>query len=220
MITIRKAAVSLAAFAIAAPAPALASEDFEFWLNPGVSTDLDDNTAVEIETAQRLRSADAGRVDTYFVRGWVKQKVAPSLTLAGGVERRINDGGSNELRFLTQLSGSHGVFKKRLRVEKRFVDGRGGRMGLRVRPRLGVELPITSDERLTFGSDAELFWTLRGTSVGSDTGLTGLRTQIGFGYELSDTIGLGLVYLRQQDFEDNTPDEVGHAPLLTIDFSF
>jgi hypothetical protein len=93
-------------------------------------------------------------------------------------------------------------------------------MGLRARPRLGLEFPLDDDGRLSFGGDAELFWTLRGTNVGGDTGITGLRTQLGFGYELSDNVDLKLVYLRQQDFEENAPDEIGHAPLLTIDFSF
>lgn len=220
MITIRNLCLSGVALALTLPAPAYADEDFEVWLNPSIGTELDDNTAVEVEGALRFRSSAAGRDDTYFVRGWIKQKIAPGFTLSGGAERRHNSDGSDETRFLQQLTTSHGVLKTRVRLEQRFVDNRGGRMGLRLRPRLGLESPITEDERLTIGADAELFWTLRGTSVGGDTGLTGLRTQVGFGYEVSDNLDLSLVYLRQQDFEDNARDTIGHAPLLTIDFSF
>ncbi len=207
------------AASIAAPASAT-DEAFEFWLNPSVGTDLDEDTAIELETAQRFRSSSDGRVDTYFFRGWVKQKLADNVTLAGAVEQRFNDGGSDELRTMQQLSTSHGIFKTRLRLEQRFVENRGGRMGLRLRPRLGVEVPLSEDGRWTAGTDAELAWTLRSTGAGGDTGITGLRTQIGVGYELNDNLALSLTYLRQQDFEDNAPDEVGHAPLIGIEFNF
>lgn len=207
-----------AAFGVLA-APAKATDDgFEFWLNPSFAYDLDDDTAVELETAQRFRSAGNGRVDTYFFRAWLAQDIADNVTLAGALERRINDGGSNETRVMQQLSTSHGVLRTRLRLEQRFVDDRGGRMGLRLRPRMGVSIPVA--ERLSFGTDAELFWTLRGTSPGGDTGITGLRTQVGFDYDISENLAIGLTYLRQQDFEDNAPDEVGHAPLIGVEFAF
>ncbi|MEM7780589.1 MAG: DUF2490 domain-containing protein [Pseudomonadota bacterium] len=207
--------------AIIAPSPAIASDEaFEFWLNPSVETSLDDDTAVELETAQRWRSSDDGRVDTYFFRGWVKQKLADNVTLAGAVEQRFNNGGSDEFRTMQQLSTSHGIIRTRLRLEQRFVDGRGGRMGLRLRPRLGVAVPLDEAGKWSAGADAELFWTLRGTSVGGDTGITGLRTQVGVDYEISDNLSLGLTYLRQQDFEPGGPDEIGHAPLIGIEFSF
>ncbi len=72
------------------------------WLNPSVEVGLDDDTAFELETAQRFRSESDGRVDTYFFRGWVKQDIADNATLAGAVEYRINDGGSNEVRTIQQ----------------------------------------------------------------------------------------------------------------------
>jgi len=75
--------------------PAMAQDDdaFEFWLNPSVSTDLDENTGIELETAQRFRSSEDGRVDTYFARLWLNQAISDELTLSGAVERRINAGG-------------------------------------------------------------------------------------------------------------------------------
>ena len=212
---------SLLALILPLATPAAASnEDFEFWLNPSVETDLDEDTAFELETAQRLRDADRGRVDTYFARFWVKQGVGDGLTLSGGLETRANDGGSDELRLLQQLNASSGILRGRLRLEQRFVEDRGGRMGLRLRPRVGFEVPLTQDGRWSAGADAELFWTLRGTSVGGDTGLTGLRTQVGVGYEVNDNVAVSLAYLRQQDFEDNAPDVIGHAPLIGLEFSF
>ena len=190
-----------------------------FWLNPSISFDLDDDTGLEIETAQRFRDADDGRVDTYFGRLWLNQKVADNVTLSGALERRINDGGRDETRLIQQMSTRHGILRTRLRLEQRFVDD-ADRMGLRVRPRLGVSVPLDEDGKWAFKSDAELFLTLRSTSNGGDDGLTGLRTQIGFAYDVSDRVSLSAVYLRQQDFEDGGPDTVGHAPLIGLEFSF
>ncbi|MHA7819867.1 MAG: DUF2490 domain-containing protein [Erythrobacter sp.] len=194
-------------------------EAFEFWLNPSVATDVDDDTSVELETAQRFRSTSDGRVDTYFARGWVKQQLADNVTFAGALEYRVNDSGSNEVRTMQQLSTSHGIIKTRLRLEQRFVDG-AERMGLRLRPRIGVGFDLTEDGRWSAGADAELFWTLRGNNVGSDTGITGLRTTIGVDYEMSENLSIGVSYLRQQDFEDNGPDEIGHAPLIGLEYKF
>lgn len=211
----------LAALASATiPSTAYASDDaVELWLNPSVEVGLDDDTALELETAQRFRSESDGRVDTYFFRGWVKQDIADNATLAGAVEYRVNDGGSNEVRTMQQLSTSHGILKSRLRFEQRFVDG-ADRMGLRLRPRLGVGFDLTADGRWSAGADAELFWVLRGNNVASDTGITGLRTTVGVGYEANDYLSLGLSYLRQQDFEDGDPDQIGHAPLIGIEYTF
>lgn len=199
---------------------ALANDDgFEFWLNPSVSWDLDDDTGLEIETAQRWRDAGDGRVDTYFVRLWLSQELSDDITISGAVEQRVNDGGSDERRLIQQLNTSHGILRTRLRLEERFVED-ADRVGLRLRPRLGVSVPLDENGRWTFDTDAELFLTLRSNNEGGDDGLTGLRTQIGFGYEVNDRLSLGLQYLRQQDFNDGEPDTIGHAPIIGLEFSF
>lgn len=210
-------AVSSALFT-AVPASA-ADEAFEFWLNPSVSVDLDADTGVELETAQRFRSAADGRVDTYFARLWLNQALSDDVTLGGAVERRINDGGSDETRLMQQLSTKHGLLRTRLRLEERFVDGTG-RMGLRLQPRLGVSLPLGDSERWSFGTNVELFLTLKSTSIGGQDGLTGVRTQIAVNYAATDNLELGLTYLRQQDLVADGPDRVGHAPVVGIAYSF
>lgn len=205
---------------VIAPAPALASDEaFEFWINPSVSTDLDDDTGLELETAQRFRSAADGRNDTYFFRLWLNQSVSDDFTLSGAVEQRFNSPGNDELRTIQQLSGKHGIIRTRLRLEQRFVDN-SDRMGLRLRPRIGVKVPLSEDSKWSAKADIEGFVTLASTRRGGDDGFTGMRTQVGVGYEVNDTLTLGLTYLRQQDFRDNRPEEVGHAPLIGIEFSF
>lgn len=202
------------------PAPAAASDDsFEFWINPSASFALDGDTGLELETAQRFRRASDGRPDTYFARLWLNQDLGNAATLSGAVERRINDGEDDETRLHQQLSTRHGILRTRLRLEQRFVDDRD-RVGLRLRPRLGAAAPIGRDGRWSAFGDAELFLTLRSTGRGGDDGLTGLRTRIGATYELNNRVSLSAAYLRQQSIVEGGPDELGHAPLLGIEFSF
>lgn len=206
---------------LALPMTAQASDDdAELWFNPTITVALDKDTSFKLDTAQRFRAASEGRVDTYFFRGWLQQKLSDEFTLGGAVEQRFNDGGRDELRLLQQVDGKHGILRTRLRLEQRFSEGRGGRMGLRVRPRAGVALPLGDAGQWAVGSDAELFWTLRGTSPGGDTGITGLRTQVALKYSVSENLELSATYLRQQDFEDSAPDTIGHAPLIGISYSF
>lgn len=219
MRSIHVASLALAAAAAGIAAPATASDEaFEFWLNPSISTDLDENTGVELETAQRFRSAEDGRADTYFARLWLNQELSDNFTLSGAVEQRINDGGADERRTMQQLSARQGIWRGRARLLQRFVDD-ADRMGLRLQTRGGVAVPLSGDGRWSGRADAELFWTLRSTSAGGDDGLTGLRTQIGVDYDVSDRLTVGLTYLRQQDFEDGGPDVVGHAPLIGVELS-
>ncbi|MBU2589096.1 MAG: DUF2490 domain-containing protein [Alphaproteobacteria bacterium] len=214
------------AFALTGPAftlaqPALASDDdFELWFGPSVSTKLDDDTSVELQTAQRFRDQGNNREDTYYFRGWVHQKVAKNVTLSGSIEERINDEGADEIRTIQQLGTKHGVLRTRLRLEERFVEGNGGRMGLRVRPRLGLRVPLGDDSPITASVDGELFWTLRATSVTGSTGINGVETRVGFTYDVNDNLTLGLKYLRAQNIRDNRPDTVSHAPLIEIEFTF
>ena len=217
----RSAVLSVAVAACTfTPASVLASDDgLEVWLNPAISTDLDDDTSIELETAQRFRNSADGRADTYFFRLWVNQSLSDEFTLSGAVEQRINDGGSDELRTIQQLSGKHGIIRTRLRLEQRFVEN-ADRTGLRLRPRVGVKVPLGEDSPWSAKADVEAILTLASTRRGGDDGLTGMRTQLGIDYEVNDNLTLGLTYLRQQEFRDSRPDEIGHAPLIGIEFSF
>lgn len=216
----RIAYFGLALAGLAYPSVGTASDEaFEFWLNPSASIELDARTSVQIETAQRLRDSGDGREDTYFTRLWLNREIATNATLGGALERRINDGGADETRLIQQLSTRHGILRTRIRAEQRFVDG-ADRIGLRVRPRLGVAVPLFGNEQWSLNSDAELFFTLRSNNRGGQHGLTGLRTQVGVGYDVSDRLSLSLAYLRQQEFNDDGPDEIGHAPIVGIEYSF
>lgn len=211
----------LAVLLLGMPGAAYASDDaFELWFNPSVDVALDRDNTIELETAQRFRSASDGRSDTYFARLWLHHKIADNATLSGAFEQRENDGGLDEVRTMQQLATSHGYLRTRLRLEQRWVEDQS-RMGLRLRPRLGVKVPLDGAEKLAFKADTELFITLRSSRVGpaDDSGLTGVRSQLGLSYAASDKLELSLTYLRQQNIRDNAPDRVGHAPLIGIAYS-
>lgn len=202
------------------PAPAMANDDaVEFWFNPSASWSLDDNTGLELETGQRIRRDRDGRADNYFARLWVHQDVSRTLALSGAVERSINDGGADETRLMQQFSTRHGILRTRVRFEQRFVDD-ADRMGLRLRTRLGLAMPLREDSPWSLEGDAELFTTLRSTRVGGATGATRLRNFAGVGYEASDRVKLTFGYLREHNFQRNGVDQVGHAPFLGLDLSF
>lgn len=196
-------------------------EAFEFWLNPSVDYAIDDENTVELNTAQRFRSESDGRVDTYLAQLWLHHKVLDNLTLSGGVEQRENDGGFDEVRMLQQLSARHEFLRVRLRMEQRWIEDQS-RMGLRLRPRVGVKVPLGDSGKWSFATDAELFFTLRSARQdrSDDPGLSGMRSRFGVAYQASDKLELSLTYLRQQDFRDNAPDRIGNAPLIGIAYSF
>ena len=218
----RKSLLALAGIAaIATATPAAATDDaLEYWFEPSFEFDLDDDTSAEIATAFRFRDFENdGRSDTYYVRGWLKQKLSDSITVAGGAEYRENSPGNNEKRLLQQVSGSYGILRSRVRLEERFVDGNDGRMGLRLRTRLGVSGDLTEDGRWGAQANTEMFWTIRSNSDGGQDGLTGVRTQIGVSYQINDTFDLSLSYLREQSLRDNREDRVSHVPLVSLDVS-
>jgi len=219
----RPIALFVSAFlgAAAASTPAFAGDDdIEFWFNPTVSVALDEDTSVKLETAQRLRRASQGRPDTFFFRLWARQQVSPGIELAAAAERRINTGRRDEVRTMQQVSGRYGVSVMRLRLEQRFAENSGGRMGLRVRARIGADIPLDRARSWFFQPDIESFVTLRDSSPGGDIGMSEMRTQIALGYRASDHLRLKAGYLMQYDLEQREVDTVGHAPIIGVHFSF
>lgn len=207
-----------AGIALASAAGASDDEGVEYWLDQSASWSVGERTTLELETAQRLRSASDGREDTYYARLWLNREVNDDLTVAAGVERRSNQPGADETRLLQQASLSRGLFRGRLRLEQRFVDG--GQTGVRLRPRAGLAVPLGDGGRWSLGADAEAFVTLRSNTAGGDTGLTGVRTTVALNYEASERLSLRVGYVRDEDFNRNGPDTVAHAPLVEVALSF
>ncbi|MGB3711431.1 MAG: DUF2490 domain-containing protein [Erythrobacter sp.] len=217
----RSAALALAASTIAIAQPALATdEDVELWFGPSIEKRLDENTSVELQTAQRFRDSERRRGDTFYFRGWVHQKVADNVTISAAAEQRFNSDGADEIRIIQQIGTKHGYLRTRLRLEERFEEGEDGRAGVRLRPRLGLRVPFSETSPVTAAIDGELFWTLRSTDSGGSTGFTDIETRIGFTYDVSDDVTVGLKYVRGQSFRSGRDDKVGHAPLIELDIVF
>lgn len=209
-------ATSIAALSLATPALAN-DEDMEFWFNPSVSKAVDGRTSVELETAQRFRKDP--RNDTYFVRGWVKRDDARDNTWGVGIEQRWNGPDQREVRLLQQVSYALGPIDFRTRTEQRFVST-DPQTGWRVRQRIGTSIPLgESDDSWSLTADAELIVTLRSTDPDGQTGVTGLRTFVGFEREFG-RYEVSLGYLRQQDVRDSAPDRIGHAPFIGVGIAF
>ncbi len=208
----------LAGCLLFASSTAVAQDDGgEIWLNPAFATSLDNATSVELETAQRLRQDP--RNDTYFARLWINREDNQGREWSMGVEQRWNGPDEREVRLLQQIGYDWGPLEFRTRLEQRFVDV-DPQTGWRLRQRLGTTIPLTaSEDGWSLTSDAELFVTLRGTEPDGQTGVTGLRTFIGFerSYGRYD-VSLG--YLRQQDVRDAAEDRVGHAPFVGLTVNF
>lgn len=209
-------ATAIAALSLATPALA-SDEDMEFWFNPSVSKAVDGRTSVELETAQRLRRDP--RNDTYFVRGWIKRDDARDNSWGVGIEQRWNGPDQQEVRLLQQVGYELGPIDLRTRMEQRFVST-DPQTGWRVRQRIGTSIPLgDSDSSWSLSADAELIVTLRSTVLDGQTGVTGLRTFVGFERAFG-RYDVSLGYLRQQDVRDDAPDRIGHAPFIGVGVAF
>ncbi len=213
-----KFAVLAAGCLLLTASPVLAQdEDGELWLNPAFVKPLDDRTSVELETAQRLR--EDPRLDTYFARLWLNHEDSGGREWSVGIEQRWNGPDEQEVRLLQQVGYDWGPLEFRTRLEQRFVDV-DPQTGWRLRHRVGTTIPLTdSEDGWALTGDAEVFVTIRNTEPGGQTGITGLRTFVGFerSYGRYD-VSLG--YLRQQDIRDGAEDRVGHAPFVGLTVNF
>lgn len=213
-----KLSLMAAGFLALAAQPAIAQdEDAELWFNPAFVKTIDDRTSVELETAQRLR-ADP-RLDTYFARLWLNREDGKGREWSFGVEQRWNGPGEQEMRLLQQVGYDWGPVEFRTRLEQRFVDV-DPQTGWRLRQRVGTTIPLSDGEDgWAVTGDVELFVTLRNTEPGGQTGVTGLRTFVGFERSFG-RYDLSVGYLRQQDIRDGVEDRVGHAPFLGLTVNF
>ncbi|WP_125255791.1 DUF2490 domain-containing protein [Brevundimonas fluminis] len=213
-----KLSLMAAGFLALAAQPAIAQdEDAELWFNPAFVKTIDDRTSVELETAQRLR-ADP-RLDTYFARLWLNREDGKGREWSFGVEQRWNGPDEQEMRLLQQVGYDWGPVEFRTRLEQRFVDV-DPQTGWRLRQRIGTTIPLSDGEDgWAVTGDVELFVTLRNTEPGGQTGVTGLRTFVGFERSFG-RYDLSVGYLRQQDIRDGVEDRVGHAPFLGLTVNF
>ena len=204
---------------LASPAQA-ADDEFEFWIKPKAVIKLDGDTFLRIETAAKLREPSKKGDDTYYVDAWVVQKVSDKVSIAAGVERRFEIDARDEFRVQQAVVVEDGALRASVRVEERFLEDTHGRMGIRVRPRVGVAFDLDDHHKWQLEAHAEAFVTVRAAKEHADTGLTGIRTEIGVTHKVTDNLYVSLDYVRDQYIFDGYPDRVGHAPQIGMKFKF
>ncbi len=204
------------AVALGLATPALAEENYlEAWFEGTIHKELGGGTYAEFQTQQRARGNDNPTGDNQTYRLWLGQGFGSTKVSAG--IHRSKEGSQLETRLIEQASYSFGDtgLKGRTRLEQRFIDD-AAQTGWRVRQRIGYALPLTDEKGgWKLAGSAEGFVTLRATSRTGDTGLTGLRTFVGFERSLGK-LDLSLGYTRQQAIRKNRPDLVGHAPTVNL----
>lgn len=194
----------------------MAEENYlEAWFDGSVVAPLGGKAFAEFQTQQRQRGDSNPTPDSQVYRLWLGTKFGKITTMVG--VHRAKEGPGRETRLMQQASyGLPGTpLKGRTRLEQRFIDD-AAQTGWRLRQRLGVAFPLTNQEDgWTLAGNAEGFWTLRATSASGQTGLTGLRTFVGFERSFG-SVDVELGYTRQQNIRDHAPDRVGHAPTLAL----
>jgi hypothetical protein len=205
-----------AALAVSLCSPALAEENYlEGWLEGTIAKDLGGGSFVEFQTQQRARGSSNPTGDNQTYRLWLGHNFGD--VEAAAAIHRSKEGPTRETRLIQQASyklGSSGL-KGRTRLEQRFIDD-AARTGWRLRQRIGYSLPLSGEKGgWKLAGNAEGFWTLRATSRTGQTGITGLRTFVGFERSLGN-VDLGVGYTRQQNIRKGAPDRVGHAPTLSL----
>jgi hypothetical protein len=118
--------------------------------------------------------------------------------------------------LLQQISTQHGIFKNRVRLEQRFVDNLS--KGWRLRTKHGVDIPI--DDKWSFNTDAEFFFTLRPTGITGTKGFSEQRTRVFVNHRLDKHTNISVGYMRSQVIRRNREDTVGHTPIISLDYNF
>lgn len=205
-----------AALALTLSTAAQAEENrLEGWFEGAVVAGVHGDTFVELQTQQRLRGRSNPIGDTQVYRLWLGTKLGRA-TISGGIHRS-KEGNTRETRFMQQASYPLGIgpLKGRTRLEQRLIDGTE-RTAWRLRQRIGLSVPLSKqDGGWALAGTAEGFLTLRATSAGGQTGLTGLRTFMGLERSFGQ-VDVELGYTRQQNIRKGAPDRVGHAPTLGL----
>nr|WP_314442217.1 DUF2490 domain-containing protein [uncultured Sphingomonas sp.] len=205
-----------AALAASLSTPALAEDNYlEGWFEGSIARDIGNDSFVEFQTQQRARGDNNPTGDNQTYRLWLGHQFG-KVEAMGGIHRS-KEGSTRETRLMQQASYPLGVkgLKGRTRLEQRFVDD-ADQTGWRLRQRVGFALPLTSEEDgWELAGNAEGFLTLRATSSDGQTGITGLRTFVGFERSLGP-VDLGIGYTRQQSIRKGAADRVGHAPTLSL----
>jgi hypothetical protein len=211
-------ALSLAGLFAAMPACAQITDE-QLWLQTNASTRIAERTRITLEGIARFGdTADGlGHVE---IGGLVTHAPTRRIELAAGYRhvqdydhaRRIPN--EERLRQMITLRWA-GVLTTRLRFEQRFSSA-GGEVAFRLRPRLGLELPLREGGPVAFATQ-EHFLNFNGTDWGVIAGYERVRHTLGLTVPLTEGVKADIGYLNEYRFgRDGARDRMAHAATLAV----
>ena len=211
--------------AVAAAAPAAASEDTQYWQTLNISVALPDNFKVSNETVRRSSDAKGFyEVENNFMVGKKVGKVV-TLWLGYTFDPQYSHGTFRfrEHRFRQQVNfDNFAVIGKvklsgRLRLEERWREGQAG-TGWRLRPQIKATMPIAG--KVTLSVSSEPFFDLNNSSFQTVDGLERMRNAIYVTVPLNKKISIDFGYLNQHGFVPNGPDTSDNVLTAGLSASF
>jgi hypothetical protein len=194
------------------PNAALASEsDVQFWGQLSAIVPATKAVTATFEITSKQREPRVGG-DQLQARGSIDVAISKKFSLGGGMTV-VETAGPTELRPHQQLTLTFGNLALRTRLEERLVDG-ANRMGLRIRQRALLKLPLDHNDRLA--PAVELLYNLRQTNPAVKPGVQEVRFTLTEQHKFSDALELGIGYLLIFAPRPGLPDRFTHAPQLTL----
>ena len=218
-------AVTALASALAAAAPALASEDTQYWqiLNIGVA--LPDNFKLSSETV--FRSSDARgfyEIEENIMAGYkVNKHVTVWLGYTHDPQFSHGDFIVTEHRIRQQINFDNfaeiGKVKLsgRMRLEERFRDGGTG-TAWRLRPYIKATAPFIGKSTVTLSHES--FLDLNTTSFQKASGYGRMRNAISVSVPLNKKFSVDFGYLNQHGFVRGGPDTSDNVLTTGLSASF
>lgn len=206
----------------AVPAALAAQEDTQLWLAAQASIDLGGPLVLAADVQHRYTD-DVSRAGQDVIRASLGYKLDGATTLAQGYAYARTDpltgATTHEHRPFQQLNfriagdGKGPTLTGRLRLEERFVEGRGD-MGLRLRQQVRGTVPLGRD---VFAIAAtEVMANLNSTDWGQHGGLDQLRLFAGVGFPVARGVTLEGGYMNQYIVRFRRTDRMNHNISLTL----
>jgi hypothetical protein len=209
------------------PTPALAGDDAELWLRASATADLSERWQLGLESILRFSAEADGLYEGEF-GGTLGYELQSGLTLAAGYLRVPTYSRSGvvrkENRFRQQLSFAVAAMGKsklsgRLRIEERLI-GTGGDMGVRLRPGIGLSIPLRSGASIALVASHESFVNLNSTDWGQDAGYDRMRNFLGVSAPVSKRLTIEGGYLNQFSFRKGAQDIQDHVASASMSYRF
>lgn len=212
--------------AVAVPAQAVTTDDFQVWTALNLSSDLSPKIVGNLEVAGRLVD-DANRLGVAAFRPMIGYKVSKDLVLEIGYvhQTTINRGTPNldENRFFQQTNWRVGTIgsatvNSRTRIELRTV--RGARdSGWRLRQRVQFQIPLRAKGTSLILSSEGLF-ALNSTDWGARAGFDQMRNFVGVSFPVGEGLTLETGFQHRYQRRVGNPDRSDFVVPMTLSVKF